>query len=220
MRNHLTVIPFFLGALAACGGSTSSGGSGGSVSGTVAGTAFTVASEVAVLEPASSTSTACAVFSDGGLADPGCVPTSTTSGQTLGVLLSNRAELTCPALQSGGSDSFRYANLDLLTLEAFTATGTLIPGAYAIASSSNAASGALAQFEASTPTCAGGVNLPAASAGSITLTEVSATRATGTYSVTFGTQGTFSGSFDVAICALLSGGVSSGADAGPPVCRP
>jgi hypothetical protein len=217
-KSHLAVVlSLVLGMLAACGGSTSAGGSeGNSVSGTVAGTTFNVASEVAVFGAASATSTACAVYSDGGLVNPGCVPTTSSSGQVVTVLLTNRADLTCAALQSEGSH--HYANLDLLTLEAFTLTGTLATGAYDVATSSSAASGALAQFQTSTSTCNGGVNLQAASAGSITLTEVSSTSATGTYSVTFGTQGTFSGSFDVPLCDLPDAGTPS-PDAGPPVCE-
>jgi hypothetical protein len=214
--SHFAVIPFFVvGTLVACGDSTSGGGGGGnSVSGTVAGTTFTVASEVATIQAASGSSTSCAFYSDGGPVNPGCVPTTTSSGQLVAVLLSNRTELTCPALQSGGSHD--YANSDLLTLEAFTGTGTLTTGTYDVVTSGDVTSGAQAQFETSTSTCADGVSLQA-SAGSITLTEVSASTATGTYSVTFGTQGTFSGSFDVPICDLPNGVVSS--DAGPPVCQ-
>jgi hypothetical protein len=217
-KSRLAVVrSLVLGMLAACGGSTSAGsGEGNSLSGTVAGTTFNVASEVAVVQAASASSTSCAVYSDGGLANPGCVPTTTSSGQEVAVLLTNRAELTCAALQSGASHD--YANLDLLTLEAFTETGTLATGTYDVVTSSNAASGALAQFQTSTSTCTGGINLQAARAGSITLTAVSSTSATGTYSVTFGTQGTFSGSFDVPLCDLPAASAPS-PDAGPPVCQ-
>lgn len=206
----------FLGALAAC--SSAGSGSSGSVSGSVAGTSFTVASEVAVIMPASSSSTACAVDGDGGLADAGCVSTVTTSGQVVVVLLTNRSELTCSLLQAGSPKD--YASADLLTLGVFTQTGTLSNGTYPVTATANAASGAIAQFQTSTATCAEGVKPQAASAGSVTLTAVSSTRAAGTYSVTFGTQGTFSGSFDIPICSVPNGSGSSGADAGPPVCQP
>ena len=168
----------------------------------------------AIIQVAGGTSSTCPVYSDGGPADSGCVPTVTTHGQALAVLLSNRAALTCPALQTPGSRD--YANFDLLTLEAFTETGTLATGTYNIVTSENPASGALAGFQASTSTCTESVNLPNATAGTVTLMEVSSTSVAGTYSVTFGTQGTFTGSFDVPICSLPDGIAPS--NAGPAVC--
>ncbi len=221
---HSALVPALVGTLVSCGGSAtgSSSPDSGSVSGTVAGTAFTLASEVATFGPASANSTSCGVayFSDGGQvsSDAGCVPTTTSRGQVVAILLTNRAALTCAALQSAGSRD--YANFDLLTLEAFTETGTLATGVYDIVTASNAASGSLAQFETSTSACGQGVNLSAATSGSITLTVVGSANVAGTYTVTFGMEGTFTGSFDVAICDLPNGTGTAGADAGPPVCLP
>ncbi len=187
------------------------------MSGTVAGTTFTVASDVAAILNESVSSTSCATYSDGGLVNPGCVPTVASSGQMVGLVLTNRAELTCGALQGGVAP--HYANSDLLALQAFTSNGTLATGTYDIVTSVDATSGAWAQFSTSTSTCTSGTNLGAASAGAITLTEMSSTHATGTYSVTFGSQGTFAGSFDVAICDTRNGAGSPTADAGPLVCE-
>jgi hypothetical protein len=189
------------GALYACSGTTiGSGGSGsGSATGTVAGTTFTVASEIAINGVADSTSS-CSGSEDGG---PGmCVTTS--SGQGVGVVLTNRAAVTCGLVQ-GGNPDLVFANFALLELAVTNDSGTVGAGTYDI---TTASSGASAQFETSTSTCADGVELTATS-GSITLTEVSDTTIAGTYDVTFATQGSFTGSFNAPVCDLPDGGLSS-----------
>src|ERR1700678_3847839 len=75
--SYSPVVPLFVvGVITACGGSTGVGSGGsGSVSGTVGGASFTVASELAFIEPADTTS-GCSGTSDGGE-----VCTSTSTGQ-------------------------------------------------------------------------------------------------------------------------------------------
>ena len=217
--NSLAVVSFFVaGALVACGGSSTTGS--GTLSGTVAGKTFSVASEVAILGPAAASSTGCGVevLSDGGVVgdDSGCVPTTSTSGQLVSIVLTNRAEASCADFQTGEPEGL--ANLDALALDIFTETGTLTTGTYDLAVGT-AGSGAEAEFHTSTSTCGPGVNIESASAGSITLTQLSAGSVAGSYSVTFGTMGTFTGSFDVPFCSLPSGIVHV-SDGGPLVCKP
>jgi hypothetical protein len=197
---------FAIGVLAACGGSTTGGGSGagqsGSVVGTVAATTFTVASEVAALSGSSETSCVGPPF--GADAASGCT-TVTSRGVT--VLLTNRSDLTCPALQSdvaGQMTLADYANLDLLLVGVNVASGDIVAGSYPVVSD-GLDTGAQATLVTTSSTCGEGLDLSATS-GTVTLTQVSLTDVAGTYSVTFGTQGTFTGSFAVAMCALPDAG--------------
>jgi hypothetical protein len=199
----------------ACGGATTGGSGGsGSVTGTVAGTTFTVASEVAAIAPETTT---CSGFGgpDGG------GQTCTSNGQSVVVVLTNRGDATCAAVQAqtGSGQSIQFANFDALELFVGTSTGTVGTGTFPIgAPTGGATTGAAATFGMSDGTC--GVKLDAqAQSGTITLTSLDATSVSGSYDVSFGTQGSFSGSFDVAICTLPDGGVTTGADAGPPVCK-
>jgi hypothetical protein len=201
----------------ACGGATTGpGGSGGSgtVSGTVAGTTFVVASEVAAVEPVSLT---CSGF---GGPDAGG-QTCTSNGQEVVVVLTNRADATCAAIQAEATthQSLSFADLDVLGLVVATSTGTIAPGTYQVAPTISVATpGASVTFEVTDGTC--GVKLNAlAQSGTVTLTSLDATGVSGSYDVSFGTQGSFSGSFDVAMCALPDGGVTTSFDAGTPRCQ-
>ncbi len=211
-----------LGAcLLACGGQTTGPGGGtGSLSGTVSGTTFQVASQVGIISAASSSSTC------GGSPDGGVTCVNTNSGQLVGVVLTNRADATCAYIQSeaetNGNTSF--ANFDALLLAVVDANGQVTPGTYAIQPvQSGATSGAGAQFETSNDSCVSGVAATATS-GTITLTAAGPDEIAGSYSVTFGAQGTFSGTFDVQTCALPDAGPTTSSGAGPidagPVCKP
>ena len=171
MRTNRAVLvfPLLVGAQWACGASTTY--EGGSVSGTVAGSTFVVASALGFdqcpAEDAGST----------------CLPTGA------GIFLTNRADFnTCT------SDVLDFANLDLLNLGVGGQNAPLTAGTYDVG-----AGGATAAFSTMTSTCTGRPNVNATS-GSVTLTRVGSARIAGTYDVTFGVQGRFLGAFDVSIC--------------------
>jgi hypothetical protein len=202
-----------VGALAACGATTSGGGSGGAntVSGTVGSASYSVGSALGIVTSADS-SGSCVIDSDGGTT---C--TTTSQGQAIVIILTNRAGVTC-ASQASSNTSF--ASVDVLQLAAINENGNVATGTYEIETSSTSAPSADALFSTTTSTCAAGLNLSPTS-GTVTLSHLSATAASGTYDVTFGAEGTFSGSFDVALCAQSTTGVTPpDADAGAPVCVP
>jgi hypothetical protein len=201
----------------ACGGETSTlgaaGGSGTTVTGTVGGTSLSVASQLAAIGPES---TSCSGFGGDGGGE-----TCTSTGQAVIVVLTNRSDATCAAAQAEATSgtSFAFANFVELALLVSNATGTVAPGTYSIVSpSSTARSGAAAIFGTTNATCASVIDSTAAS-GSITLTQISATDVSGTYDVSFGSEGSFSGAFDVAVCDLPDAGTVSGSGGGPPACK-
>ncbi len=195
--------PFFavgvFGALYACSGTTVGGGGSGSATGTVAGSTFTVASEIGINSPALG-QTSCTSAPDGG-----ATCTSSSSGQAVGVLLTNRAAADCGLLLESNPDT-NFANFAYLSLGVVSGDGTVGPGTYAIAGGNV---GASEEYATSSATCEEALDVTATS-GSITLTEVSATSVAGTYDVTFGTQGSFTGSFEASVCTLPDGGISTG----------
>lgn len=202
--------------LAACGGQTSGPGAGSaSLSGDVAGTTFTVASVVAGIGSSGSSST-CSSGPDGG---PSCVTTS--SGQTVVVALTNRADATCEYIQSQATATTQtsLASFDVLLLGVYSQT-VVTPGTYAVSDVLAPTPGTAARLQTSTASCGKGLNIPATS-GTITLTQAGPGEVAGSYSVTFGTQGTLTGSFDVPVCNLPdAGATSSSGSSGPPICKP
>jgi hypothetical protein len=197
------------GALVACGGSSAhppsgsgagDGGAGGEDTGTGPGITFSVASQIGSIA-AASTDESCQAAEDGGQT---CV--STNVGQGAVVFLTNRADLTCAALQGDVSSGLTLANLDLLELEVTNESGAVVAGTFPIVAYAlpGSQSGAFASLITSTATCAG-TSLTAID-GSITLTQVSATSLVGSYTVTFETQGTFTGSFAAPLCTLPNNG--------------
>jgi hypothetical protein len=209
--NPLVLILVVVVVGSGCGGSTSSGPSG-SVTGTVAGTTLGVASVVAV-PGSSSESGGCISGVDGG--SPTC-PSSFT--REVAVLFTDRADVTCAAIQKEAATGtvFEFANLTYLGVAVDVANGDVVPGTYGVVASTTGVTGATAFLTTSTATCATALELSATS-GSVTLAEVSSSHVTGTYSVAFGAQGTFAGSFDVAICDF-DAGYSSGP--AKQVCQP
>jgi hypothetical protein len=208
-------------ACSACGGSSSSGpggsgpggsgsGGSGSVNGTVGGASFVVASQLAFIGPAD-TSSSCT-----GPADGGVTCTTKSSGQGVIVVLMNRPNVTCALLRSLVTKGTALASLDVLALEVGNDNGDLAAGTYDLPSGVGQAS-----FDTFTSTCATGLYLTA-TGGTITLSQMSSAGVAGTYAVTFGTQGTFTGSFNVtSFCDEPdAGSASAGVDAGPPVCEP
>jgi hypothetical protein len=192
-------------SMAACGGSTSGASGTGSLSGTVDGVSFTVASGIAEIGPESSNGT-CTTGSDGG---EDC--TSSSSGQIVAAIVTNRPGITCSTLS--GQDG-RFANLQALELAVGVSTGTVTPGTYDILTAgSTSMNGAEAMLLTTTSTCGSGLSLTATS-GTVTISALTATSVSGSFSVTFGTEGTFSGSFDDPICEIPDGGDTSSGDGG------
>ena len=209
-KRHLAafnVLPFLAGSLWACGGSTSGGDS---VKGTVSGTTFGVASEMAVTG-GSGNSSAC-TGPDGG--NPTC---SSDFSRQVEVIFTSRSDANCAAIQRDAvsNTSFQYANFGYLSVGVNVAGGEVVAGTYDIVTN-DSATGASAVYMTTTTQCDLVLSLPATS-GTVTLTQVSSTSVAGTYTVTFGTHGTFSGSFDVAICDYDAGTTTA-----PPtqVCQP
>jgi hypothetical protein len=204
--------------IAACSGSSGGDGRGGSASlgGTVNGASFSVASEVAALQAASST------CSSGGTDGEDAGTGSCTSvGQAVIVILTNRSDATCAAAQSqlASGKEATFANFAELEILVANATADLAAGTYALVNrGSTATEGAIAEYATTNSSCASS-GPDDASGGSVTLTAVNSSRVAGSYQVSFGTQGSFSGSFDVPICDLPAAGGNT-ADAGTPVCEP
>jgi hypothetical protein len=196
--------------LVACGGSTTSPSGSASLSGSVGGTSFTVASSLAEIQAASS-SESCGFGSDGG--STGC--TSTSSGQVVAVLLTNRGDATCSYGQSHQGSQTEFSNFDELIVGVVSPNGTVTKGTYDVAPPTNSSpQGGFAIFQTTTSTCGMGQEATAES-GTVTFTDLTDTSVTGTYDVSFGNAGSFSGSFDVAVCTLPdAGGAPSGVDAG------
>ncbi len=194
-----------------CGGSTATNPSPGaaSLSGTVAGTTFAVASETALQGAATATS-ACE--------DAGSACVTTRLGRRLAIVLSNRAALTCEAVQAeiSANESPAFAGLDLLELEVTGDADEVSAGTYVIGGDTGSAPSAAGLFTTQTATCGADLDLVATS-GAVTLASVGPTSASGTYDVVFGAQGSFAGSFDVALCELPDAGSGP---AGAPECRP
>lgn len=199
-----------LAALVACGGSTAAPSIGsGSVSGTVDGITFDVASAFALSSP---DGTSCSSGSDGGLS---CVG----NGELMYIVLTNLSGLTCQQIQTPG----RYANVDEILLMLSSDEGALGAGTYtAYASSSGVPAGVTqvgaSYFATTDSSCNEGYQV-ASSAGTITLTAVSASHAAGTYDITYGTSGHVTGSFDVDVCGDISNYTTVYADGGVPACR-
>jgi hypothetical protein len=196
----------------ACGGTTREAGAGsGTLTGTVGSTTFSVASQLAVVEAESE---ACTGSSSGS-------ETCSSSGQVVAVLLTNRADVTCATAQSEEATgaNIEFANFDVLELAVGVETGTVATGTFAVAGPDAGADAPIAgaQLSTSNATCQSAPTVEA-TGGSITLTQVSATTVTGTYDVTFGAQGSFSGSFNVDICELPDGGGVPD-DGGAPTCK-
>lgn len=178
------------------GGGGGGGGGSNTLTGTVSGVTFSVGSALATHAPI--TSTACS--SGGPGADGGC--TTTSSGDEVAILLVNRAGLACSLLEE---QSVNFASIDALILVVATKTGKLSTGTFKIATSNTATEGAIAELSTTTATCGQGMQDKATS-GTVTLTTLSATQVAGSYDVTFGTTGSFKGTFDTSPCALPDGG--------------
>jgi hypothetical protein len=175
-------------AVVACGGSTSSSG-GNSLSGSVNGVTFTVQSAVANVMAG----TSCNQDPDGG-------ETCTGNGNSLVIDLLNRP-YTCDDI--GQSD---LASTDELLLTVANLDGTVGTGTFPlVAADSGAAEGGGSLLLTSDANCML-ATFEAATSGTVTLTENTASHLTGSFDVTF-PGGHFTGSFDVDVCSksLLAG---------------
>jgi hypothetical protein len=202
MRMKITAAGCIVGGvLMAC--SSTSGGGGSSLTGTVAGTTFSPESSIANVAPDVSTS-----CTETGTMKPAC--TSTTMGQVAEVILANRPNLTCAVQQANQSSNVEYANLDSLLLGVFvpgTDVSIVPPGTYDVldTKSPSGMKGSAATLNTTDAKCNHALNVTATS-GTVTLTAVSHQQITGTYNLTFGSQGTFTGSFDSPVCAMVDAG--------------
>jgi hypothetical protein len=176
-----------IGGVAAC----ACGSSPGSVTGggTIDGVSFQALSGVAI-RPAE-VGNVCATSADGGVK---CAP---TGQEVLTITLSNRASYTCGDIAGASFASFGSIVIGI------TQASSIGAGSFPIATSDN---GAQATFTTTTETCEVGTS-SVASGGMITLTGVTSTTVSGTYSLTFASS-TLSGSFDVAACPSGDGGAS------------
>jgi hypothetical protein len=157
--------------------------------GTIDGVSFQAQSGVAI-RPAE-VGKVCGTNADGGVE---CAP---TGQEVLTITLSDRASYTCGDIVGASFASFGSIIIGI------TQASAIGPGTFPIATSDN---GAQARFTTTTATCDAATS-SVASGGTITLTGVTSTTVSGTYSLTFGT-GTLSGSFEVAACPSGDGGAS------------
>jgi hypothetical protein len=181
-------------ALSACRGSAGPDPDG-SVSGTAYGVSFTAESVYTTFgggldEPC--------VITDGG--SPPCGP------GFLEIWLTNRSDDTCSFLQgesASGTEIVSFASRDALVLDVVNPNGSVTPGTYTI-ENGDAGSGAEATgaFLWTTDSKCQTLINPSASSGTITVTRASSAGVAGTYSVSFGAEGAFSGQFDVTLCSL------------------
>ena len=216
MKASLFLVPsVFVGALLACGGSTTSGSGangGNSVSGTVAGVTLQASSVIAALG-SSSTSGGCAVEPDGGLGD--C--TTGTYVQEVNVVFTNRADVTCSAIQALAAQNLNveFANIDYLSV-GVNVNGGIVPGTYDVVAgpTNGAVTGAFGGLSGTNATCVEAPNL-AATGGTVTITAFDGSHVAGSYDLTFGAKGSASGAFNQSICAVPEGTTTTGA----PVCR-
>jgi hypothetical protein len=191
----------------ACGGRASGGSS--SVSGTVGGATFAAASQIAVVTPV--TGVACTPGGDG------------RKGQAVEIFITNREGATCDALLASiaADEVVNYARFDDLGIVVGNQRGELAEGKYDVIAEGNPVSAAGAQLRTTTSTCEQELAM-GASAGSVTLTKVSPTEVAGTYTLTFGGTGSFTGGFDIPVCEVPDGGLSRllAPDAGHVACTP
>ena len=187
--SSLASVGLCLGLAAACSSNSSSGS--GTLTGKVASTTFSVASELAQVATTGPLED-CTV----GAGDASCVPVKST-GQTVLIALTNRADVDCSALVADYGSNFGFSNLDVLFIDLDVMEGTVTPGTYTY---SGGASGKdmTANFTTMNATCATAINAPA-TGGSVTITAISGTSVSGTFDLTFA-QGSFSGSFSSPIC--------------------
>jgi hypothetical protein len=224
MRSSFFLVCVIAAGFVACGGAvatgSSSGGSGSgssaastsgssgassseasvSLVGSVNGATFTPLSAIAVLGAG-----------DSSMSCNGQTCTTTSSGQAVFLIFTNRADATCAAAmeQTGMGHIFDYASFETLEIAVANTTGMLALSTYPLVEPNQVTTGFQAFFNSTTATC-GVEQEPAATSGSVTLAALSDSEVEGSYEVTFGASGSFSGSFDVPICALSATGSSDG----------
>jgi hypothetical protein len=149
------------------------------------------------------TSTAAAsCVSDGAPCDAGAPIHS------LFLALTSQSAVTCSYVESTEDENVELASTDSLTL-IVSQSGTLSPGTFNV--SEGGGSGE-ADYSSSSATC-DSTDVPATS-GTITLSTLTASQATGSFDLTFG-SGQVTGSFTVPICGAFP---PVSADAGPEMC--
>jgi hypothetical protein len=205
MRNSLVVGPTLaaLGTILACSSTTAgtaSGGGTGTISGTVAGTTFTVGSGIAFL-----------------------MSSVGSANGYLGIQLHRRSDMTCGYLQSSwamGQEAL-LANDDELILGVTNESMNVVAGTYPVIGDSTDAgspnTSALSSLLAWDSSCTRNAIyvLALGSSGTVTISKLGPSNVTGTFNVTYGNDGSATGSFDVPLCVLPEAGTpgSGGADA-------
>jgi hypothetical protein len=131
----------------------------------------------------------------------------------LSLFFSNNAALTCSLFQSlgGATHNTDFADVELLGLDV-ASDSKIGPGTYKLGPAPKTVTKVGEAFFTSYDSTCTSTELKG-TAGSITITDVTATTVKGSYDVTFGKSGSLSGSFDVDYCAPPDSGTSS-SDAG------
>ena len=147
----------------------------------------------------------------------GNVDAGTCMGEQLAVFLTNNAKLTCSAT-AGGANNLDTPHTSSLGLIFSTSgdTNVLVPGTYTLGSTLNASILAQAIFTTTDSTC--NRNGPNVTGGSLTITAITTSSASGSYDVKFDNGDTLKGSFSVNECPTATGPSALGAEADAGAC--
>jgi hypothetical protein len=205
------------GSSSSDGSSTGGGGGGGGgtlPSGTLAGTAFTPADGTAAVLPP----TACSVA-------------GTSVNGTAVTMVFSSITSTCTTYQALGACNDK-ANVTVVTagiarVNAAGGTASAIgPGTYNLTTGTPVpdATGnynyVFLGYSRTNATCVNAAATVTATSGSITITSITATRATGSINIAFSDGSTFSGPFDVALCSVSFNVCALQSCTGPASCIP
>jgi len=135
-------------------------------------------------------------------------------GQLVEVVLASRAGLTCADVDAVmGQGKTAFASTDALVLTLGTINGDLSVGTYDVSGTGSGNFAKIARLMTTSATCASVVD-DMATSGSVTFTAVDASRVAGTYDLTFGSNGSYAGAFDITPCPE-----SQANDATGPACQ-
>jgi hypothetical protein len=119
------------------------------------------------------------------------------TGQAIALVLTSVPAFTCGTAIQASQENWEYGNTQQLIFGVGNENGNVTPGTYSFPQ-------ATGQFTTTDSACKA-TDVFATSA-SITLTEVASTALVGTYSLTFGSEGSVSGSFNIPVCGAPTGG--------------
>jgi hypothetical protein len=119
-----------------------------------------------------------------------------TGGPNIQIDLSNRVLECCSLYRPPSVD---FASRDQLTLRVFDDTAQVSAGRYQVSTpGGTSTSGAVAFLDTGDANCS--YQTIDATSGTVTLSSLTASHVSGTYSVTFSSLGTFTGAFDAPLC--------------------